>query len=346
MEDTLRLESRWGNWHETEFCGDTLAEYLHEIARVPLLTAAEELRLSRVIRRGDVALQNLQRRELSHTKETILWRMVLEGQQAERHMAEANLRLVVSVAKRFANRGMPFVDLIQEGNMGLLRAVRKYDYRMHYRFSTYATCWIRQAMGRAIAEQGRAVRLPAYMAEWLSLLRNTSVRLQQALGREPTVEELTLETGTLSQDERDRIRSCARDHKPLPPNLNKRLIRARARVQTLLASMLEPLSLECPLGEDDKTSLQDLLYSHQAPSPADETLARIQGESLIATLGGLSPREQVVLRHRFGLDDADVMTLEEIGQSLGVTRERVRQIEERALRKLRVDVLADNWSLA
>jgi RNA polymerase primary sigma factor len=321
---------------ELELQDDTLAAYLREISSVPLLTAEEEITLSRAIRRAEAALTVLQDGSLETPKQTALWLLVLEGQQAQLKMAEANLRLVVSVAKRYANQGIPFADLIQEGNIGLLRAVRKFDYRQQCRFSTYATCWIRQAMGRTVAQNSRSVRLPAHIAESMSTVRNVSRRLQQELSRDPTVDELVLEIGILTMAEREEIEALLKAREPLPPRLLKRLLKARERVQLLLSSMLEPVSLETPAGDDDDSLLGDMVPNSQASSPADETLAQMLKECLNETLSVLSPREQIILRYRFGLDDADVLTLGELGEQLGITRERVRQIEQGALRKLRL----------
>ncbi len=338
MEEPLRVDPDPEQWPESDFQGNTLAAYLNEIAEVPLLTAEEEVTLGRAIHRAGAAIEALKRENLSSAKQAVLWRMILEGQQAGIKMIEANLRLVVSVAKRYINHGIPFADLIQEGNLGLLKAVHKFDYRMRCRFSTYATCWIRQTISRAIVEHGRAVRLPAHMAESVNAVRNVSRRLQQKLGRDPTVDELVLEIGVLSEEECAEVSAFAQTHKPLPPHLLRRLQKVRERVQLLLDSMMEPLSLEAPVGEDEDSFLGDLLASTQDSSPADETLAQMLKISLAETLSNLSPREQIVLRYRFGLDDVDVMTLEELGEQLGVTRERVRQIEQKALRKLRSGV--------
>ena len=339
MKEPLRLDVRLSECElEPEFRGDTLASYLGEISRVPLLMAEEEVMLGRTIRRAEAALEALQRESLSPAKQAVLWRLVLEGQQAQLRMVEANLRLVVSVAKRYVHHGIPLADLIQEGNLGLLKAVCKYDHRMHYRFSTYATCWIRQAISRAIMENGRTIRLPAHMAESVGTVRSVSRQLQQKLERDPTVGELVLEIGILSAEERAEVESFAKARQPLPDHLLKRLSKARARVQLLLDSMLEPLSLETPIGEGEDSLLGDLLTNIQDLSPADEALARMLKASLAETLSGLSPREQIVLRYRFGLDDVDIMTLAALGEQLGVTRERVRQIEQKALRKLRLGV--------
>jgi RNA polymerase primary sigma factor len=259
---------------------DPVRMYLKEIGRVPLLTAEEEVELAKRIEQGD--------------------------EEAKRRLAEANLRLVVSIAKRYVGRGMQFLDLIQEGNLGLIKAVEKFDYRKGYKFSTYATWWIRQAITRAIADQARTIRIPVHMVETINKLVRVQRELLQILGREPTAEEIA---------ERMRI--------PVE------------RVREINKIAQEPVSLETPIGEEEDSHLGDFIEDEDALAPAEAASAHLLREQLEEVLSTLSPREAKVLRLRFGLDDGRARTLEEVGQAFGVTRERIRQIEAKALRKLR-----------
>lgn len=259
---------------------DPVRMYLKEIGRVPLLKAAEEVELAKRIEAGD--------------------------ESAKRELAEANLRLVVSIAKRYVGRGMLFLDLIQEGNMGLIKAVDKFDYRKGYKFSTYATWWIRQAITRAIADQARTIRIPVHMVETINKLIRVSRQLLQDLGREPTPEEIAIEMGITPEKVRE-IQKIAQ----------------------------EPVSLETPIGEEDDSHLGDFIEDHDAPAPADVAAYELLKEQLEDVLDTLTEREEHVLRLRFGLDDGRTRTLEEVGKVFGVTRERIRQIEAKALRKLR-----------
>lgn len=259
---------------------DPVRMYLKEIGRVPLLTAEEEVALALRIEQGD--------------------------QEAKQRLAEANLRLVVSIAKRYVGRGMQFLDLIQEGNMGLMKAVEKFDYQKGFKFSTYATWWIRQAITRAIADQARTIRIPVHMVETINKLVRIQRQLLQDLGREPTPEEIGAEMD-------------------LSPE----------KVREILKIAQEPVSLETPIGEEDDSHLGDFIEDQDATSPVDHAAYELLKEQLESVLDTLTDREENVLRLRFGLDDGKSRTLEEVGKVFGVTRERIRQIEAKALRKLR-----------
>lgn len=259
---------------------DPVRMYLKEIGKVPLLTAEEEIELAK--------------------------RMELGDQEAKKRLAEANLRLVVSIAKRYVGRGMLFLDLIQEGNLGLIKAVEKFDYRKGYKFSTYATWWIRQAITRAIADQARTIRIPVHMVETINKLIRVSRQLLQELGREPSPEEIA--------EEMD-----------MPVE----------RVREILKISQEPVSLETPIGEEEDSHLGDFIQDDNVPVPADAATFTLLKEQLEEVLGTLTEREQKVLILRFGLEDGRARTLEEVGKEFNVTRERIRQIEAKALRKLR-----------
>ncbi len=259
---------------------DPVRMYLKEIGKVPLLSAEEEIELAKRMENGD--------------------------QEAKKRLAEANLRLVVSIAKRYVGRGMLFLDLIQEGNLGLIKAVEKFDYRKGYKFSTYATWWIRQAITRAIADQARTIRIPVHMVETINKLIRVSRQLLQELGREPTPEEISEEMG-------------------MPVD----------RVREILKISQEPVSLATPIGEEEDSHLGDFIQDDNVPVPAEAASFTLLREQLVEVLGTLTEREQKVLRLRFGLDDGRARTLEEVGKEFNVTRERIRQIEAKALRKLR-----------
>jgi RNA polymerase primary sigma factor len=277
---------------------DPVRMYLREIGRVPLLAAAQEVALAKRIEVAKVECQ----KPIRERNRCI----VADGEEAERSLAEANLRLVVSVAKKYIGRGMSLLDLIQEGNIGLIRAVEKFDYTKGYKFSTYATWWIRQAITRAIADQARTIRIPVHMVETINRLIRTSRRLVQDLGREPTTDEIANEL-------------------QVTPD----------RVREIIKVSQEPISLETPIGEEDESHLGDFIEDQGALAPADAASNQILKEQVKAALGTLSQREQDVLRLRYGLDDGRSRTLEEVGKEFRVTRERIRQIEAKALRKLR-----------
>lgn len=298
---------------------DPVRMYLKEIGKVPLLSADEEIELAQKMEAGSVAVEKipLLKERLAETgdeqeKEEIqaeikaLQLDVDRGSDAKKRLAEANLRLVVSIAKRYVGRGMLFLDLIQEGNLGLIKAVEKFDYRKGYKFSTYATWWIRQAITRAIADQARTIRIPVHMVETINKLIRVSRQLLQELGREPTPEEIAGEM-------------------KMPVE----------RVREILKISQEPVSLETPIGEEEDSHLGDFIKDDNVPVPADAAAFTLLKEQLEEVLGTLTEREQKVLTLRFGLEDGRARTLEEVGKEFNVTRERIRQIEAKALRKLR-----------
>ena len=259
---------------------DPVRMYLKEIGKVPLLTAEEEIEIAKRLETGD--------------------------EEAKKKLSEANLRLVVSIAKRYVGRGMLFLDLIQEGNLGLIKAVEKFDYRKGFKFSTYATWWIRQAITRAIADQARTIRIPVHMVETINKLIRVSRQLLQQDGREPTPEEIAKEMGI-----------------------------SEAKVREIIKIAQEPVSLETPIGEEEDSHLGDFIADDDTPAPAEAASFALMKEQLLDVLDTLTPREEKVLRLRFGLDDGRQRTLEEVGKEFNVTRERIRQIEAKALRKLR-----------
>ncbi|MBO5469013.1 MAG: RNA polymerase sigma factor RpoD [Lachnospiraceae bacterium] len=287
---------------------DPVRMYLKEIGKVPLLNAEEEIELAQKMEAGDMAKTQLEEggEDLDDETKKQLQDLVNQGDYAKKKLAEANLRLVVSIAKRYVGRGMLFLDLIQEGNLGLIKAVEKFDYRKGYKFSTYATWWIRQAITRAIADQARTIRIPVHMVETINKLIRVSRQLLQELGREPTPEEIA--------DEMD-----------IPVE----------RVREILKISQEPVSLETPIGEEEDSHLGDFIQDENVPVPADAAAFTLLKEQLVEVLSTLTEREQKVLRLRFGLDDGRARTLEEVGKVFNVTRERIRQIEAKALRKLR-----------
>jgi RNA polymerase primary sigma factor len=316
VEEPAKEEKREAEAEEAEVIpagltlDDPVRMYLKEIGRVPLLSMDDEKRLAMAIEAGEKeALKN----------GTADNRVIFAGEEAKRRLTEANLRLVVSIAKKYVGRGMLFLDLIQEGNLGLIRAVEKFDYRKGYKFSTYATWWIRQAITRALADQARTIRIPVHMVETINRLIKISRQLLQELGRDPTVEEIAGEMG-------------------LTPE----------KVREVIKISQEPISLETPIGEEEDSHLGDFIEDQEAVAPAEAASVMLLKEKMQDVLKNLTERERKVLVLRFGLEDGHQRTLEEVGQEFGVTRERIRQIEAKALRKLRHPsrgkALKDYWS--
>jgi RNA polymerase primary sigma factor len=320
---------------ETEAGSDPVRMYLREIGRVPLLNSSDELRLAEQMQKGLRAQAELKKPGLDPRVRHKLKFEIEQGELARQKLAEANLRLVVSVAKRYIGRGMSFLDLIQEGNIGLLRAVEKFDHNKGFKFSTYATWWIRQAISRAIADQARTIRIPVHMVETINRLLRVSRRLQQELGREPTSEEIALEMELLAPEERSAIMEAQAAGEPVDPLLDRKLKRAAGKIRRIMKIAQEPMSLEMPIGSEDNSSLGDFIEDESVPGPVDQASRQLLKEQMQDVLDGLSDRERKVLELRFGLQDGRTRTLEEVGQEFGVTRERIRQIEAKALRKLR-----------
>lgn len=292
---------------------DLFRQYLREIGRIPLLTAAEEVELARRVEAGLFAEEKLRlAADLDSQLALDLDRLVVMGRMAKRRLIEANLRLVVSVAKRYVGRGLTMLDLVQEGNLGLIRAVEKFDYARGYKFSTYATWWIRQAMSRALADQARTIRVPVHVVELINRVVRVQRRMLQERGYEPTPEEVAA-------------------HLDLPPE----------RVSEVLRLAQEPVSLHAPVGEEDDVALGDLIEDGDATSPVESAAFLLLKEHLEAVLSTLGERERKVVQLRYGLADGRPRTLEEIGRIFGVTRERIRQIESKTLNKLRDHAFAD-----
>ncbi len=320
---------------DADFVSDPVRMYLREIGRVPLLDSDDEVELSRAIRQASIARRRLERGELEGRRKEFAEMRVRRGEQAQRRLIEANLRLVVSVAKRYMGRGMSLLDLIQEGNIGLLRAVEKFDHRKGFKFSTYATWWIRQAISRAIADHSRTIRIPVHMVESINRVVRAQRRLQQDLGREPSHEEIALEMDLLTAEERRAVEQGRAKGEALDPALERRLRKAAAKVRRIMRISQEPMSLETPVGVEDTSFLGDFIEDDSMLGPADAASRQLLKEQMQDILDSLSTRERRVLQLRFGLEDGQSRTLEEVGQKFGVTRERIRQIEAKALRKLR-----------
>ena len=285
---------------------DTISLYLKEMARVPLLTAEEEIRLAKQFEQGRNARRRLAKNGQDPEERERLETIIERGEAARAHLIKANTRLVVSIAKRYLGQGVPVLDLIQEGNLGLIKAVEKFDYRRGHRFSTYATWWIRQAITRALADQGRVIRLPVHLSDRIRKVYQTSQQLEQDWGRQPTPEEIASELG-------------------LPAS----------KVQWMLKVSQRPLSLEKPVGEEEDSELGSFIEDSSSPTPTDSAYHHLLQEKLEDILTSLTPREARILRLRFGLQDGRSYTLEEVGQKFGLTRERIRQIEHEALDRLR-----------
>jgi RNA polymerase primary sigma factor len=319
-----------------ELTNDPVRMYLREIGQVNLLSANDEISLAKRIQRGLVANKKLESKNDFEEEELVrLKAQDIDGRMAKRLLAEANLRLVVSVAKRYIGRGMNFLDLIQEGNIGLLRAVEKFDHRRGYKFSTYATWWIRQAISRAIADQARTIRIPVHMVETINRLVRIQRRLLQENGREPTSKEISLEMDLLPADDIAKIKEMQVKNLTLDPALDRRWRRAASKVRRIIRIAQEPMSLETPIGSEENSYLGDFIEDETVLGPVDAASKQLLKEQLHEILDSLSERERRVLEMRFGLNDGQGRTLEEVGTEFGVTRERIRQIEAKALRKLR-----------
>jgi len=329
------LEQVIDDWDDPVVTSDPVRMYLHEIGRTPLLSADEEIALATAIREGKEAARKLKSDAVDPETRDALILVQQRGLAAEQRLAQANLRLVVSVAKRYVGRGMSFLDLIQEGNLGLLRAVEKFDPTLGYKFSTYATWWIRQAISRSIADQARTIRIPVHMVESINRQIRVQRRLTQELGREPTAEEIALEMDFLAEEDRRTIEEALLAGHALDPALNRRLQMAANKVRRIMRIAQEPMSLETPVGAEENSSLGDFIEDDSLPGPADQASRHLLKEQMNEILSGLTDRERRVLEMRFGLRDGTARTLEEVGQEFGVTRERIRQIEAKALRKLR-----------
>ena len=289
---------------------DVVGLYLKEAGRVPLLTADEEVDLAKRMETAVFASEHLdteqEAEELLWSEEQKLREQVMDGNAAQEHLIRANARLVISVAKKYIGRGVPFLDLIQEGNIGLIRATNKFEYQRGHKFSTYATWWIRQAVSRAVADQGRTIRVPVHMGDQLNRMRRVQLQLLQELGRDPTIEELAIGMETTPD-----------------------------KVENLLEISRRPVSLETPIDDEGDSTFGDFVEDAKSPAPAEEVATHLLHEQLQQALDKLPPREAQILRLRYGLADGRVYTLEEVGQTIGVTRERVRQLEAQALNRLR-----------
>lgn len=305
-EETVKVIASDDNYLANIDTDDTIGLYLKEVGRVPLLTAEEEVELAQRIERGRLAREELAKGNVTPKRRHDLQSLIEDGWAAREHLITANSRLVISVAKKYMGRGVPFLDLIQEGNIGLIRAAKKFDYRRGHKFSTYATWWIRQAVTRAIADQGRTIRVPVHMGDQINKLLRVQHQLTQRLGRDPSVEEL----------------AEALDVTP-------------GKVENMIQVARRPLSLETPTDDEEDSVLGDFIQDEEIPAPDETATYNLLREHLDTVLGSLPPREVRILQLRYGLLDGQAYTLEEVGRKMGVTRERVRQIEAQALSRLR-----------
>ena len=305
-EEISQLEKTFANASHAKI-NDPVKMYLKEIGQIPLLDPKEEPIIARQIQEGEEAKEAMKNSDLSNEEKKKLAKVIADGEQAKQTLISSNLRLVVSIAKKYVGRGMLFLDLIQEGNCGLIKAVEKFDYTKGFKFSTYATWWIRQSITRAIADQARTIRIPVHMVETINKLTRIQRQLVQDLGRDPLPEEIAEKMENISAEKVREIQKIA----------------------------LDPVSLETPIGEEEDSHLGDFIQDENVPVPADAAAFTLLKEQLDEVLGTLTEREQKVLRLRFGLDDSRARTLEEVGKEFNVTRERIRQIEAKALRKLK-----------
>jgi len=305
-EDTRQQLAIDDNYLANIDTDDTIGLYLKEVGRVPLLTAIEEVELAQRIERGRLSREELAKGNVSPRRRQDLQYLIEDGWAAREHLITANSRLVISVAKKYMSRGVPFLDLIQEGNIGLIRAAKKFDYRRGHKFSTYATWWIRQAVTRAIADQGRTIRVPVHMGDQINKLLRVQHQLTQRLGRDPSVDELAHALEVVPQ-----------------------------KVENMIQVARRPLSLETPTDDEEDSVLGDFIQDEEIAAPDESATHNLLREHLETVLNGLPPREVRILQLRYGLLDGQAYTLEEVGRKMGVTRERVRQIEAQALSRLR-----------
>lgn len=315
---------------------DAVRLYLHEIGLNPLLTGEEEVELAQLILEGKSAQATLDDDpSITPSERSALKQTIANADNARRRLAQSNLRLVVSIAKRYNGRGLSFLDLIQEGSMGLLRAVEKFDHTLGYKFSTYATWWIRQALSRAISDQARTIRIPVHMVETINRQTRVERELEQELGRVPKDEELALKMNYLDEQDAQLVHRFLETELTLPGDVARRLAGAVKKVGQVKRLKREPLSLQQPVGNEESNQIADLIEDADAPDPVEQASQTILKEQIGLMLDDLDERERTVLIKRFGLEDGFPRTLEDVGRELDVTRERVRQIEAKALRKLR-----------